>query len=176
MRVVDHAPLAASLVVGHRVGQEDLALEATEVRISLEKEHMRIAKGERRGLHAGAPRGDDGLVRRGVVLHLLARRELVSACRLRGLVANAVAPTECSQRRVAERRAESGQLLVHAYQIALARGMQRQNLIAIGLAQLGAFERRHLVGSRRQHALDRAARDPQRTGDRARAVSLAIKP
>jgi hypothetical protein len=176
MRVVDHALLAASLEVRDRVGQEDLALEATEVRISLEEEHMRIAKYQRRRLHAGAPRGDLRMVRRGIVLHLLARREVVSARRLRGLVTNAVAAAEGRERRIAQGRAETRQLLVDAYEVAFARGVQRQDVVAIGLAQLGALERWHLVGTRRQHTLDRATGDPERLRNCARAVSLATKP
>jgi hypothetical protein len=157
MRIVDHALLAASLEVRDRVGQKDLALEATEVRISLKEEHMRIAKNKRRRLHAGASRRDIRVVRRGIVLHLLAGREVVSARRLRGLVTNAVAAAEGRERRVAQCRAQNHQLLVDAYQVAFARGVQRQDLVTIGLAQLGALERRHLVGTRHQHTLDRAA-------------------
>ena len=51
MRIVDHAPGASPLEVLQSFGQKDLALESAEVRIALEKQHMRETERERCRLH-----------------------------------------------------------------------------------------------------------------------------
>src|ERR1022692_1500966 len=117
-----------------------------------------------------APIRDLGVMQRRVVLHLLSGREVVAARRYRGLVADAVSSTEGGQSLVAQLRSERRELLVHAYEVALAGCIELQNLRAVRLRPLGVFEMRHLRAAVAQHALDRAARNAKSLRDRARPV------
>jgi hypothetical protein len=136
------------------------------------EEEARVTKRQRRGLHSPLGAADVRAVRRGVVLHLLTGRELVLAGGARRRVADAVSATERGQRRVRQRHAVlRHQLLVDAHQVALAADEQRQDLVAQGLGLLGSrdrWRRRPAIG---EHRLDRAARDAERTGDRARPLA-----
>ena len=75
VRVVDHAGGTTAAQVVQGVGKEHLAVEAREVGIELKENHAGVAQNQRGRLHAAlfATQVDD--VRRGVVLHLLARFE-----------------------------------------------------------------------------------------------------
>ncbi len=174
--VIDHAVPARAVVVGRGIVEEHFALETSEPRIELEEQPAREARHERRGLHATERTADMHVVRRGVVLHLLAGLEVVPALRLERLVADAVLATERGQRRVRERHdAACEQLLVDAHKIALAARVQRKNVVAMRLALLRAHERRRRGAAVGEHGLHRAARDMQRAGDHARAVAGVMK-
>ena len=71
--VVDHRRSSRSLEIAKGFGEEELALEASESGVALEKEHVRVAQRSRCGLDLAHLASDLSLVRGGVVLHLLAR-------------------------------------------------------------------------------------------------------
>jgi hypothetical protein len=122
------------------LGQHDLALESSEARNHLEVQHLRVAQHHGSGLdiaqHAPNPR----VVGRGVVLHLLARREVVASRRLLGLVSNLVPPAERRERLIRDLHTATGQLLVHAHQVAFAVLVQLENLVAVRLGELRAHQ------------------------------------
>ena len=143
VRVINHAVLARTVVVLRAIAQEQLALEPGEPRVELEEQAVGVAQHQRRGLYPAQRTADVHVVRRGVVLHLLARREVIAARRLLGLVADTVLSAERGQRRVRQRHdAARLELLVHPYQIALALGQERQDVVAVGVRLLGALHQR----------------------------------
>ena len=106
--VVDHAGLAGAVHVAQGLGEEDLAFEAAELRIELEEEHPGVAEHEAGGLHAPDRAAEVQIMRRGVVLHLLARREVVAPRRLLGDLADPMAAAEGGQGRIGELESGSG--------------------------------------------------------------------
>src|SRR3990172_5571107 len=115
-------------------------------------------------------------VGRGVVLHLLARAEVVLAGRLHGRVADAVAATEGGEGLVREGGAGLAELLVHADEVALAVDVERGDLGAVGVAQLRSLEARHLGGAGAEHLAHCVPRDAERGRDAARPVPLKSEP
>ncbi|WP_437763367.1 hypothetical protein WMF27_41350 [Sorangium sp. So ce281] len=142
---------------------------------SLKEEHARVAQRHRGCLGAPLLAPDDRLVRRRVVLRLLARPEVVLPDRRGRLMPDAVSPAVRRQRRIRELRAGGDELLVHADEVVLAPRRELQDLLAVHLGLLGARELGHVRAARREHLLDRAARDPERSRDRPRAVALFMQ-
>ncbi len=174
--VVDHATLARAVVIADALVEELFALESSEPWIELEEQPTRVGQHERRGLRAAHRAADVHVVRRRVVLHLLARIEVIASGRLLGLVADAVLAAERRERRVAQREPVTlDELLVDAYEIAAALGVEREDGVAVRLSFLRAYQRRRRDLAVAQHAFDRAARDLERVGDRARAVAGLMK-
>jgi hypothetical protein len=118
--VVDHAALARTTEVLHCLAQKCAALQARETRVDLCVKHARVAQHQRRALHRRFDARDDDMMRRCVVLHLLARLEMVLTRRNFGLLSDLVAPAKRGQRGVANHDAAVGELLHHAHQVALA--------------------------------------------------------
>ena len=79
-------------------------------------------------------------MRRGVVLHLLARRKVVMPGGLLGVLANPVASAKGSQGRIGEIEPGLGQLLVHPHEAALALTEQPQDFLAVVEGLLPALE------------------------------------
>src|ERR1700722_326492 len=77
VRVIDHHALPRATHVTQRFGQKNLAVEALECRITLEEQHPRVTQHGRRGLHSPLLSRQFDVVRRGVVLYLLARSKLI---------------------------------------------------------------------------------------------------
>src|SRR5208283_5985515 len=123
--------------------QERFALEAGEARIVLEEDHPRVTQNERGALYSGQSAADPGLVRAGIVLHLLARREQIMPRRRRLGAANAVAPAKGRQRWVRDGGTEFGKRIVHAPEMPFIASMQLQDLLAPRFGQLRAHQRRH---------------------------------
>jgi hypothetical protein len=91
VRVVDHAGLRDAIQVAKGLGEEDLALEATEPGVELEEEQAGVGEHEAGRLHAPHPAAEVQVVRRGVVLHFLAWREVIPPGRLFGDLADSMA-------------------------------------------------------------------------------------
>ena len=122
MRVVDHDPVGGAAELDQRIGQEELAVEAPEPGGTLEEQHPRITQHGRRGLDLACLAIDDGLMGRGVVLHLLARLEVVSPGGDLRLLADAVAAAERGQGRIGDLGALAPEFLMDPDQIAFAGG------------------------------------------------------
>jgi hypothetical protein len=174
--VVDHAAVGGAAEVAERVGEEELAGEAGEAREALDEDHPAVTEDQARGLDAAELAGDLGVVGRGVVLHLLARAEVVLAGRLHRLLADAVAAAEGGERLVRERRAGVVELLVHADEVALAVGVEDGDVGAVGVAQLGPLEARHLGAAGPEHLAHRVPGDAECARDATGPVSLKAQP
>src|SRR6202162_3751101 len=94
VRVIDHDASCGATPITQRIGEKHLAVETPEVGVALEEQHSRIAQHRRRGLHFAFPAAQFHLVRRRVVLNLLAWRERIMARRRRRRVADSVPPAE----------------------------------------------------------------------------------
>ena len=92
---------------------------------------------------------------RSVVLHLLARLEVVLAGRHGGRLPDALPATEGGQGLVRELGSAGEELFMDSHQIPLATGEQLQDLLPVGLGFLGAAEFRHLGGIRTHNLADR---------------------
>ena len=84
VRVIDHGPGCGAAEVAQRLGEKNLAVETPEGGIALEEQHPRIAQHRRGGLHLAFPAAQFELMRRRVVLHLLAGRKIILARRRGG--------------------------------------------------------------------------------------------
>jgi hypothetical protein len=100
MGVVDHGDPGASIEVLQGFRQEDLAFKASESRIELEKQHARITQHRRGGLHRLQFSSHMNLMGRRVVLHLLARFEVILSGRYFGLLPDMVPAAKGRQRRI----------------------------------------------------------------------------
>jgi hypothetical protein len=176
VRVVDHPPQTGAFKVQGRLRQEHLALEAGEARIELEEEHPRVAERRRGRLGASRPAPDHHVVRRRVVLHLLARLEVVPSDRLGRRVTDSVPPAVRRQGLIREPRARAHELLVHAHEVVLAPGHELQDLLPVRLGLLGPRHLRHLRRAGLEDLLDRATRDLERSRDRPCTVSFFTQP
>ena len=110
VRVVDHPHAAGAAEVAQGVGEEQLAGEAVEARVVLEEQHARVAQDQAGGLDAPVPTGQEHIVRRRVVLHLLAPIEVILASRLGRRVTDSVVPAERGQRGVGQPSAQRDEL------------------------------------------------------------------
>ena len=113
-------------------------------------------------------------MRGGVVLHLLAHREVVVAHGRRGRVADPMAAAKRGERRIRERDAGGDQLFMHAHEIAAALLKQGDDLIAVGLGFLGSLTVWHRRCAGFEHAPDRRPRDRQRARNLADPVALRL--
>src|SRR5207253_4770594 len=118
-----------SLKVLESVGEEDLALEASERWEKFEEEHAGIAADQRRSLHGPQLAADVGAMGRGVVLHFLGTGEVIIPDGFFGFLADALAPTESSESLIGELRPGSQQLFVDAHEVALAARVELQDLV-----------------------------------------------
>ena len=100
MGVVDHGALRSTVEVTQGLGQKHLAVETLKARVHLEEQHAGVGQHGRGGLHFAALAVQLELVRGGVVLHLLARQELVTAHRHRRRLPDPMPAAEGGQRRV----------------------------------------------------------------------------
>lgn len=100
VRVIDHHAGAGPRKVAQRFGQKHFAVETPEGGITLEKQHPRVAQNRRRRLHLASPAGQLDLVRRGIMLHLLARLEVILARCHAWRLSDPMPPAECRQRRI----------------------------------------------------------------------------
>src|SRR6185437_9485761 len=119
MSVVDHAVRGSAADVPQRLGQERFALKAGEARIDLEEDHPRVAEHDGSDLHLDDPSADRGPMGGGVVLHLLAGRELVVSGRRLWGRADAVLATEGGECGVRELGAAGEEVLVYPAEVAL---------------------------------------------------------
>jgi hypothetical protein len=142
--VIDHAGLAGAVHVAQGLGEEHLVLEAAEARIELKEEHPGVGEHQAGGLHAPDRAAEVQVMRRGVVLHLLARGEVVAAGRHLRCLADSVAAAEGGQGRIGELEPGLGQLLVHPHEAALALPEELQDVVAVLERPLRARQRRHL--------------------------------
>ena len=170
--VVHHAPPSGAAEEGHRLIEKHLAGEAIEARVDLHETHSRVGQHHRRGLHAVLDAADVHHVRRGVVLHLLARLEDVPPGRLRRREADAVATAVASQRLVRKRRAHQQQLLVHAHQVALAPLVQLADVGLVRLGLLATLEPRHRRRACAHYPAHRAPREFHHARDGAHPDAL----
>jgi len=76
----DHHASRGPEKVSQCVGRKQLAVETTEGRIALEKQHPRVTESRRSRLHLAFPARQFHLVRRGVVLNLSSRLEPILTC------------------------------------------------------------------------------------------------
>ena len=115
-----------------------------------------------------------GLMRAGIVLHLLGWREQIVSRRRRRDTADAVPPAKGRQSRIRDGSTEFGERIVHAAEMAFIAAMQLQDLLAPRLSQFRAHQRRHGSAAGTDHAAHRVTRDPQGARDPATAVTLNV--
>src|ERR1019366_4412665 len=137
--------------VAQSLDQEDLAVEALEGGIQLEEQHVRVTQNSRRSLRLAPLAAQLDLVRRCVVLHLLARGVVIAPRRHYRRLPDPMPAAEGGQRRVRQVRSTDQQLFLDPYQIALAQRQQFQNLLPVGIAYLRPRQRRHLRRTGLQH-------------------------
>ncbi len=136
MRVVDHhAPWNAAHVL-QCIGEEYLAIETLEPGIDLEKQHVRITQHCRSGLRLVLLAAYFDCVRRRIVLHLLARFEMILASRHYWCLSDTLPAAKCGQRRIRQSRAGRRQFLMDSHEIALARVEKFENLLPVGFGFL----------------------------------------
>ena len=150
VRVIDHDAFARAAEVAHRIGQKHLAVETLKRRVALKEHHPRVAQHARCGLHLALLAGQLDLVRRRVMLHLLARLEVVLARRHNGRLPDALPAAEGGQRRIRQRRAGGRQLLMDSHEIPLAGAQKIEDLFAVGFGFLRPLDFRHVGGVRSQ--------------------------
>jgi hypothetical protein len=174
VRVINLADRRGPAQIVERVGQQHLAVQPIEDGIRLKEEHPRVTQHEGRGLDALLDAANRGAMRRGIVLHLLAHREVVVAHRpLRG-VADPMTPAKRGQRGIRDRDVLRDQFLVHADQIAAALREQLHNLVAVGLRLLSALKLRHRRGAGLEDRPDRPPRNLQGASDLANPLTLRL--
>jgi hypothetical protein len=94
VRVIDHDAGCGATQITQRIGEKHFAVETPEGGIALEEQHPRVAQHRRRGLHLAFLAAQLELMRRRVVLHLLARRKIILARRRWRRVSDAMPPAE----------------------------------------------------------------------------------
>lgn len=134
--VIDHNAACRAAEVAMRIRQKHFAVEALKRRIELEKEHVRVAQNRRGRLHIAAFAAEYGVVRRRVMLHLLARLEVILARRLLFDLTDAVTTAERRQRLIGQFCSFGNQLLMDPDQVAAARGMELQKPLPVRLGAL----------------------------------------
>jgi hypothetical protein len=174
-RVVDHAILRRATERLDCLAEEDAAFDPRPVPVAPGVDHPRVAQHQRGTLVPAPPVADADVVRRRVVLHLLAGPEVVRAGRHRRHLADAVAPTIRGQPRVRRLDAARLQLLVHAHEVALARVVQRPDRLQLRREPLRPLQLRHLRTAILQHPADRTARHIQRLRDRPRPEAPGVQ-
>ena len=155
MRVIDHDAGRAAREVPQRLGEKHLAVKTLEARVALKEQHPRITQHGRRGLHLALFATQSDFVRRGVMLQLLARGELVTAGSHHRRLPDPVAAAEGGQRLVGQLRAAGHQLLMDPDQIPLALVHQLEDLLPVGLGLLPTIEFGHLRRTGAQHPAHR---------------------
>jgi hypothetical protein len=130
--VVDHADLTTAVEVLESVGEEHLAIETSEGGIELEEQHTGITQDQRGGLHQAQLASDLDSMRRGVVLHLLARGEVIFSDRQFAFLADSLATAKSGQCGVGKLRSCRDKFFMHAYQIALTTLVKLQDLLPVG--------------------------------------------
>src|ERR1035438_9398414 len=149
VRVIDHDVPRRAGEVPQRLSEKHLAVETPEGGVALEEQHARVAQHRRRGVHLAFPAVQFELMRRRVVLHLLARRKIILARRCRRRVSDSMPPAERGQRGVRHLRARPHQILMDSHEIPLTLVEKLQDLLPVGLRLLGAmqFRQGRRVGS-----------------------------
>lgn len=140
--VVDHHPLRRAAEVAMGVGQKRFTVEPLKPREELEKEHARITQDGRGRLHVAPLAAKHGLVRRGVMLHLLAGRKGILACRFLFDLTDAVAAAEGRQRLIGQFRSLGEQFLMDPNQIAVAGSIQLQEPLPVRFRSFRTQDRR----------------------------------
>jgi hypothetical protein len=129
-----------------RIGEKHLAIEALERGVDLEEQHPRIAQHPGGRLRLVLPAADLYLVRRGVVLHLHARFEMILARGHDGQLSDALPAAKGGQRRIRQHSAARRQFLMDPHEIPLAGVQKLEDLFAVGFRFLRPSDFRHLGG------------------------------
>jgi hypothetical protein len=137
VRIVDHDAFAGAAEVAHCIGQKHLAVKTLKRRVALKEQHPRVTQHTGCGLHLPFLAGESDLVRRGVVLHLLARLEVVLARRHDGRLPDTLLAAEGGQRRVGQGRSLGCQFLMDSHEILLAGIEKLQDPLPVGFGFLG---------------------------------------
>jgi len=94
MGVVNHHALRCASEIAQSFRKKHLAVKTPKGGIALKEHHVRVTQHGRCGLHFVLLAGQVDLVRRGVVLGLFARSELVSARGHNGLLSHTLTAAE----------------------------------------------------------------------------------
>ena len=150
MSVIDQRVPAASAKETQGIGQEDLAVEALECRVTLEEQHPRVAQNGGCSLRRALLAGDLHQMRRAVMLQFLTRLKLVKSRGLLRLLANAVTSAKGRQRRIGESQSAANEFFMDPDEIALAVGPLLQNLLPEGFRFLESEQGWYFRGLRSQ--------------------------
>jgi len=152
--------------LSERVGEKYLAVKTLKGWIELKEQHPRVTQHGRGGLHLPLPSTEFDAVRRGVVLKLFRRLELVAAGRDDWRLADAVPPAKTSQCRIRQFRPAGHQFLMDSHEIPLAVAEKLQDAFPVRFGLLGSVQFRDLGCLRPQHFAH------CRTGDSQHARNL----
>jgi len=133
IRVIDDAPLTGTTEEPQGIGQEDLALEACEPGVVLNKQHSRMTEDQRGTLTASLRLAELHVVRRCVELHLLSRPKFIPTRRGFGRFAKPVPGHEPCQCAVFHLDPVLGQFLPNSDEIALASNHLGPNSLQVRL-------------------------------------------
>jgi len=172
-RVIEHAARSAASQDLERFGQKDLGVEAMEGRKDLGIEHAGVAKNERGALELSGRAGNLHGVGRGIVLHLLAGREMVLSGAFFGGAPDALAAQKARERGVRDRDAGVSELLVDAHAVATAAEKELPHELEVGLERKRPS--RGAARRLRERPLDRVPGDPERPGNGLHPVALLAK-
>lgn len=155
-RVVDHASLCGAFEVFEGFGQEDTTLEPGPACVRLGKDRPREAENQAGACQSEVAFSDPHLMRRRVVLHLLAGFEIVLADRGFGTDTNALTTAESRQRRVPGFDSiPTLKLLDDAHQVSLALLVEALNAISIRVELGRAVQGRNDLLSARKDSANR---------------------
>ena len=158
-----------------RIGQKHLAGKTIEARIHLTEKHPRVAQHQAGGLHQELLAADTGTMRRGVVLHLGAGLEVVASRGKLGWLADTVATAEGSECLIGERCALGDELFVHPHQVALAQGVELENLVPVGLGFFGTSYRGYVTGITPDDTAHRTTRHTEKLRNPAHADTSCVQ-
>src|ERR1039457_1444465 len=175
VRVVDHDAFARAAEVAYRIGQKHLAVETLKRRVALKEQHPRVAQHARCGLYLALLAGQLDLVWRRVVLHLLARLEVVLARRHDGRLPDTLLSAEGGQRRIRQGHSLGCQFLMDSHEILLAGIEKLQDPLPVGFGFLGPRYLRERGRVRAHDFAHRQTGDSQHPRDLVLALSLGAE-
>jgi hypothetical protein len=159
VRVVDHDSPGRAAEVPQGLGEKHLAVEASESRGALKEQHPRVAQHRRGGLHLPLFATQFDRVGRSIMLHLLARLEVVPARRHEGCLPDSMSSAEGGQGGIRQRRAAGHQFFMDSHEVPLAGAEKLQDLLPVRGGFLGTVQFRDFGRVRQQDLAHRPAGD-----------------
>jgi hypothetical protein len=175
VRVVDEAALADPRKVLEGLGEKQLTVKPIEGGIVLEEQHAGIAQDRRGGLNRSEFAADDGPVRGGIVLELLAGLEVVVPRGSLGAFSDAVLSTESGEGGIGQLATELHEFLVDPDEVSSTLGVERADLVQERLGFFRTLDTRGLVGAAFDDLAYRGAGDLNGARDLPVRVALVVE-